>query len=402
MASYSVGCGEFGAEEPNPFFVTFWNGESVRIMPMQLNPVMDMPRPRSLVLRMDTTNICNLDCIGCALVDSRKALGEPAGSMKVAMFEKIVNEVFPYLSEVALSCEAEPLLHPQFVRIMKIIAESDHPPIRMTTNGTMFTKERLDAIFDAGIFGLNVSIDGFAPETFARLRKNGDIHTVCEGLDEIVRRKTAAGRQAMDLPRISINYTLMKSDLHELLPLIEYSRRWNLEDFTVTHVYSTFSKDMRNECLSDLPEESDRVLIEAEKKCREYGIHPRFPVLFRSSKPADTPESGWWERLKSRLRSRPAPTPAPVLPIAAAPPEHDLACAAPWNMLKIRWDGRVHPCDLWNADQPLGSLQTHSFEEIWKSEKYTDLRAGLYSGHPTFEHCLKCDRISQDNLEKRN
>ena len=67
----------------------------------------------------------------------------------------------------------------------------------------------------------------------------------------------------------------------------------------------------------------------------------------------------------------------------------------------IRWNGSVHPCDLWNARQPLGSLQTHSFEEIWKSEKYRDLRAGLYSGHPTFEHCLKCDRISQDNLEKR-
>ena len=147
---------------------------------MELDPVLDMPRPRSLVLRTDITNICNLDCIGCSLADNRKALAEPAGSMKVALFEKIVNEVFPYLSEVALSCEAEPLLHPQFVRIMKIIAETDHPPVRMTTNGTMFTKERLDAIFDAGIWALNVSIDGFAPATFARLRKNGEINTVFE------------------------------------------------------------------------------------------------------------------------------------------------------------------------------------------------------------------------------
>src|SRR5215471_596079 len=113
---------------------------------MELDPVLDMPRPRSLLLRMDITNICNLDCIGCALADNRKALSEPAASMKVPMFEKIVNEVFPYLSEVALSCEAEPLLHPQFSRIMKILADSGHPALRMTTNGTMFSKERLDAI----------------------------------------------------------------------------------------------------------------------------------------------------------------------------------------------------------------------------------------------------------------
>jgi radical SAM protein with 4Fe4S-binding SPASM domain len=364
---------------------------------MGSDPVLDMPRPRSLVLRTDITNICNLDCIGCALVDNRKEFGEPAASMKVDIFEKIASQVFPYLSEIALSCEAEPTLHPQFVKIMKIIANSDHPPVRMTTNGTMFTKERLDAIFDAGIFGLSVSIDGFAPETFARLRKNGEISTVFEGLDEIVRRKTALGRGAMDLPRIAINYTLMKSNLYELLPLIKHARRWGVEDFTVTHVYSPFTRDMSHEFVSDKPDESDRVLIQAEEMCREYGIHPRFPALFRpTAKPVVKP--GWWERLAARVRPAPATS---VAPAPAAPPQNDLACAAPWNMLKIRWDGSVHPCDLWDSHKPLGSLQSQTFEEIWKSEKYTELRAGLFSGHPTFQHCIKCDRISQDNLEKR-
>lgn len=308
---------------------------------MELHPVIDMPRPRSLILRMDITNICNLDCIGCALVDDRKSFGEPAASMQVGIFEKIASEVFPYLSEVALSCEAEPTLHPQFARIMKTIADSNPPPVRMTTNGTMFTKERLDAIFDAGIFGMNVSIDGFAAETFARLRKNGQISTVFEGLDEIVRRKTALGRGAMDLPRISINYTLMKSTLHELIPLIEYARRWGLEDFTVTHVYSPYSKDMRHEFLSDWPKETDSVLIKAQEKCREYGFTPRFPALFHPAKPPV------WQRLAAKLR------PAPMLPVAVAPSQPGPACSAPWNMLKIRWDGSVHPCDLWNFHHPL-------------------------------------------------
>ena len=80
------------------------------------HPILDMPPPRSLVLRTDITNICNLDCIGCALTDNRKVLGEPAASMKIDLFDKIANEVFPYLREVALSCEAEPTLHPQFGR----------------------------------------------------------------------------------------------------------------------------------------------------------------------------------------------------------------------------------------------------------------------------------------------
>src|SRR6267142_2972728 len=151
------------------------------------DPVLDMPIPRSLVLRMDITNTCNLDCIGCALGDTRKALHEPAAAMKVDLFEKIANQVFPYLSEIALSCEAEPILHPQFVRIMQIIRDKTERgtnlPIRMTTNATLLSKERLDAIFEAGLFGLTISIDGFAPETFSKIRKRGEISTVLGALD---------------------------------------------------------------------------------------------------------------------------------------------------------------------------------------------------------------------------
>ena len=347
---------------------------------MTPDPVLDMPAPRSLVLRMDITNICNLDCIGCGLVENREFLKETASPMNLGLFEKIADEVFPYLREVALSCEAEPTLHPQFARIMKIIAEkTDHNtklPVRMTTNATLLTAERLDAIFDSGIFGLAISIDGFKPETFARIRKRGEISKVFEAMDEIVRRKTAAGKTRWDAPRLQINYTLMKSTLAELIPLIEYSRRWELEGFVVTHVYSTGAKDMSAESLLDTPDESDRVLMGAARLCNEYGIPGRFPALF-------CPEE----------------TPAAVSP--SVPETLDYACSAPWRMLRIRWNGGVFPCDVWNAANPLGDLQTQSFRDVWMSEKYQELRLGLYSNSPTMPQCINCDCISQDNLENR-
>src|SRR5215471_68144 len=263
------------------------------------DPVLDMPEPRSLILRMDITNTCNLDCIGCSLSDGRKILQEPAAAMKIDIFEKIATEVFPYLKEVALSCEAEPTLHPQFRRVMQIIADKTERnaklPVRMTTNATLLTPDRLDAIFDAGIFGLSISIDGFTRETFAKVRKKGEIEKVYEAMDEIVRRKTALGRSGMDLPRLSINYTLMKSTLSEMIPLIEYSRRWNLELFAATHVYSVGARDMTYESLADWPEESDRVLLEAQRICREHGIDFRSPMLFRPT-PAKTSFWQWLNR----------------------------------------------------------------------------------------------------------
>jgi radical SAM protein with 4Fe4S-binding SPASM domain len=368
---------------------------------MAPNLVYDMPAPRSLILRMDITNSCNLDCIGCSLSDHRKLTGELAGSMNLPVFEKLATQVFPYLKEVALSCEAEPAMHPRFNEVMRILAEKTARgsalPVRMTTNGTLLSTEKLDAIFDAGIFGLAVSIDGFSPQTFSRLRKHGDMSKVCAAMDEIVHRKTALGRRGMDLPRLQINFTLMKSTIHELLPLIDYARRWELENFTVTHIYSTDTRDMSRESVADQAEIADGILIEAERKCREYGMSPRFPLLFHP-RPQEsiTAQASRPFRLLERIvhRFRPAPVP-PIDPFA------DLACAAPWSMLKIRWDGGVHPCDLWDFRFPIGNLETQSFEEIWNSEPYIELRHSLAICNPSYEPCIKCDRISQDNLEKR-
>jgi radical SAM protein with 4Fe4S-binding SPASM domain len=241
----------------------------------------------------------------------------------------------------------------------------------------------MDAIFDSGLAGLTVSIDGYRAETFARLREGGEVEKVFAALDEVVRRKTALGHHRFDYPQIQINYTLMKSNLDELIPLIEHSRRWELENFTVVHVYSAGRKDMSHEFLVDSPEESDRILRQARQKCEEYDISPRFPQLFRPDPPAAQPTDA--EK-------------AAVSPCSAGP---DLSCAAPWQMLKIRWNGSIYPCDLWDAANHFGSLQTQSFEEIWMSDKYKELRTGLHSGRPTLANCIGCDRISQDNLEGR-
>ncbi len=347
---------------------------------------------------MDITNSCNLDCVGCSLSDHRKLTGELAGAMKVPVFEKLATQVFPYLKEVALSCEAEPIMHPRFVEVMNIVADKTARgtavPVRMTTNGTLMTAEKLDAIFRAGIFGIAISLDGFAEETFSRLRKHGDISKVFAAMDEITRRKAALGLGALDAPRLQINYTLMKSTLHELLPMIDYARRWELENFTVTHVYSTDTRNMSHESLSEMPDEADEVLVAADLKCREYGMTPRFPPFFRP-RPQNighaANSNGLWERIGNRLRA-----------VSQRPdPFAELACAAPWNMMKIRWDGGVHPCDLWDFRFPIGNLETQSFEEIWNSVMYIEVRHGLATCNPSYDPCIKCDRISQDNLEKR-
>src|SRR5688572_19804605 len=77
-------------------------------------PVRGLPQPQSLIVRMDITNKCNLDCIQCTLAVNRSALGESVSDMSVDLFAKIAREIFPRTRLVALSCEAEPTMHAHF------------------------------------------------------------------------------------------------------------------------------------------------------------------------------------------------------------------------------------------------------------------------------------------------
>ena len=55
-------------------------------------PLQALPKPRSLLVRMDITNKCNLDCVQCTLASNRAALGESTSDMPLELFERIADQ----------------------------------------------------------------------------------------------------------------------------------------------------------------------------------------------------------------------------------------------------------------------------------------------------------------------
>lgn len=339
-----------------------------------LYPVRGMPRRRSLVVRMDITNKCNLDCVQCTLAANRLALGEPASDMSVELFARVAREIFPYSHLVALSCEAEPTMHGRFEDILKVLGETRGPAYLMTTNATTLTERRVQALFDCGMAGLNVSIDGATAATFERIRRRGRFDRVVEAIGRINRVKAAGGLGRDDAPQLQINYTLMRSTIRELPRVVELCREWNVHRLTLQHVYGVDRTGLHGESLVHEPALSDRILRECQDACAAYGIRTTFPTLFE-----------------------PDPEPSPATEAAAEPP---LSCFAPWRMVRIRWNGTLHPCDLWGG-APIGDLRASSFEEIWNSRDYLRLRWDHARGHPTHPSCVGCTMVTTDNLEGR-
>ena len=330
-----------------------------------------LPAPHSLIVRMDITNWCNLDCIHCTLALNRERRGDPEGDMPLPLFEKIAAEVFPYAREVALSCMAEPIVHRQFNEILEVASRYQVPSLSLTTNGTSLTKRKIATLLGSGLKGVNLSLDGATPETFERLRRPGRFDKVTQGIAELAAEKYRRGLGQWHHPLLQVNYTLMKSTLDELPAMIELCRQWQVARLTLQHVYDVDTTGLESESLVSEPTRSDQALADARALCESYGIEPRFPPSFAQSSEG------------------PPPTRDPDQP----------SCLAPWQMLRIWPDGRVQPCDLFQDDH-VGDLGKSSFPELWAGA-HGDLRRQHLARSPENPRCRTCHIVTTDDLEGR-
>jgi radical SAM protein with 4Fe4S-binding SPASM domain len=338
---------------------------------------------------MDITNKCNLDCVQCTLASNRAALGESTSDMPIELFGRIADQLFPSAALVQLSCEAEPTMHQRFRDVLEIVGRHRGTAFVMTTNGTRLPERTLQAIFDCNMGAVTISIDGATPATFEKIRRRGHFDRVVQAVELLNRMKAERGRGRDDYPRLMVNYTLMRSTLDELPAMVDLCVGWNVHRLTLQHVYALESTGLYAESLFSqrgwrrlaapfVRSHSDKILRACKARCDAQGILTTFPVLFDPD---------------------PIPEPAPSDPSSEHPPaEPSLFCYAPWRMMRIRWNGEAHPCDLWGRGG-IGDFRHQSFEEIWSSPEYVQLRWDHVRRQPTHPKCRNCSMVTTDNLE---
>ena len=82
---------------------------------------------------IEISNICNLQCSFCPVVDRDKLI------MSLELFEKTLKQVAPLTEQVSLHLMGEPLAHPDFTKIIEI-CEREEVKINLTTNGILLNR----------------------------------------------------------------------------------------------------------------------------------------------------------------------------------------------------------------------------------------------------------------------
>ncbi|GAF88579.1 unnamed protein product, partial [marine sediment metagenome] len=91
------------------------------------------------------------------------------GYMDWDLFRQVVDEMASHVSMSTLHIWGEPLLHPRITDMIAYCAQRGLHA-EMSTNATLLTPEKSQAILEAGLGTIYLCLDGTTPQTYEKVR----------------------------------------------------------------------------------------------------------------------------------------------------------------------------------------------------------------------------------------
>jgi len=177
----------------------------------------DHPFPPQLVI--ETTSRCNMLCLHC----SHKEMQRPRADMQETVFKRIVDEVAREMPE----CEIWPtfygealLLGDTLWRWLDYAAAAGCRNIVLNSNGILLARV-IDQVLASPLKRFILSLDGFRPETFNKIRVGGSRDKIFRAVEELLRRREV---RSQTYPIIQCQYSVMKENEAEVQEFTDYWR----------------------------------------------------------------------------------------------------------------------------------------------------------------------------------
>jgi MoaA/NifB/PqqE/SkfB family radical SAM enzyme len=176
------------------------------------------------VLQVEPTTRCNFTCGFCA---GRKM---DQSDLPYQTFARALQEL-PCLEEIELHGQGEPMSHERF---LDMADEARRRGIRVSTitNGSLFTRKRIERLLASGIQSILVSIESPRSEEFARLR-GGKLEKVIAGIRALLEARRALG---LEIPVVGFAVTVLKDTQYELRAIADLYRELGMDGGIALHM----------------------------------------------------------------------------------------------------------------------------------------------------------------------
>lgn len=150
-----------------------------------------------LRLTVEASTACNLACPACLTGAGER--GREGGHLPVGVYEQVIDELGDYLFEVELHNWGEPLMNKHIAEIVALASAKGVGTILSTNFSMPFDADRAEALVEAGLTTLGVSLDGASQETYEQYRINGSFEQVLRNVHLMNAAKRKLGSKT---PRI--------------------------------------------------------------------------------------------------------------------------------------------------------------------------------------------------------
>lgn len=326
----------------------------------------------------EATMRCNLHCEFCYVGDLLNLEGEWRQELSL----EALTRAFPDRDGFQINLTGgEIFMRKDILSVMDLFREKGYAIGYLTTNGTIITEERAEALADLALAGflkhISVSVDG-PKELHDRARGlTGTFERTTEGL----RRLKAAARRKKAPLRVSINTTVAHETLDALDRMVDVAEELGVDAIGLNHLmYSTpeeVAETLRLIGAADasviatyvtpdpgLDAEMVRTKVSAlARKCRERNI------LFDFRPKVHEPLMESYYTPGAKLTGR---------------------CLYPFMHARVSFSGKVFFCPFIRVE--VGDLTQSSLEEVWNGEKYVALRRRLLE-NGIFPVCRRCCKV---------
>lgn len=272
---------------------------------------------------VEITNVCNLKCDFCP------GTSREAAFMSVERFAHIASACLPLTERVFLHVMGEPLLHPDFSRIIDICSELGLT-VEVSTNGRLLDSQRGQSLLSPSVRQINFSLQSFAQDE--QSSEHPALHNIFELTSQAFTQR----------PELYINYRL-----------------WNL---------------------GGRHEGCNLSILRAIAGYFGVDIDPEYQKS----------RAGKAVRLLERLYLHMEPVFTWPEPAGGGAPVRAY-CQAPFRQAAILADGSVVPCCLdRNGEMLLGNCFETPLEEILDSPRVRSIRGNFMRKFTTEALCRNC------------
>ena len=205
-----------------------------------------------ILLAIEPTSVCNLRCVMCFQAD-KSFTGDRSsmGYMDLDLYKRVIDEGSQHgLCAVVLASRGEPLLHPKIGEMIAWAKRRGVLDVKLNTNATNLTDERIRSLLDARLDTLVFSIDSYEKEEFERIRPPAKFATVIRNIERFheIREREYSGyptRTRVSMVRLGPDQDVEAAYRFWKGRVDEFGHRWVIDRL---HIYDLNLVELARPC----------------------------------------------------------------------------------------------------------------------------------------------------------